>query len=85
MPGSQRSRDPWKTSRRFPAIGASSSRSGIQGASPITPSTRGSSAAEIATAPPIENPTSRTGPAVAAIAARQSSMHRSSTRHDLTR
>ena len=45
MPGSQRSSEPWRTSRRLPASGERSSRSGIHGARPSTRSTPGWSAA----------------------------------------
>ena len=62
------------------------SRSGIQGASLSACSTDGSSAIEIATAPPIEKPSSsvRCAPA-ACTAARASSTHASRCRHDFTR
>jgi hypothetical protein len=61
-------------SSRLPRNGSSESRSGIQGASPSTHSTDASSAAEIATAPPIEKPSSSVRRAASACtAARESS------------
>ena len=86
-PGSQRSSDPWSTARRRPRSGSSESRSGIQGASPTTRSTDGSPAAAIATAPPIENPSSSVR-ARAGLVARPRARprrSRSSRFHDLMR
>ncbi len=86
MPGRPRSSEPWITSSRLPRSGETSSSSGIHGARPRTPVTRGSSAAEIATAPPIEKPSRSFGPApVASIAARQSSVQSSSRRQERIR
>ena len=86
MPGSQPSSEPCRTSSRLPRSGSSASRSGIHGASPSTRSTDGSSAAAIATAPPIEKPSKAVcAPSASRIAARASSMQLSSRRHDLTR
>ena len=89
IPGSQRSSAPWTIASRRPSSVETSSRSGIHGASPITVVTRGWSAAAIATAPPIEKPSSASSsapsPTASERAARQSSMHHVSRFHDLIR
>ena len=75
-----------ETSCRFPRSGSNDKRSGIHGASPTTRSTDASSATEIATAPPIEKPSSNVRSAPTAwTAARASSTHDSRRRHDFTR
>ncbi len=86
MPGSQRSSMPWITANRRPRSVSSPSRSGIHGASPRTVATGGSSAARIATAPPMEKPRSKVrGAPAAQTAARASATHRSIRFHDLIR
>jgi hypothetical protein len=59
------------TANRLPRRVASSSRSGIQGASPTTVSTLGSAEAVIATAPPTEKPSRSLSGARVALTARQ--------------
>ena len=58
MPGSQRSSAPWSTSSRRPRSGSRTAGRGATARGRARASTDGSSAAAIATAPPIEKPSS---------------------------